>query len=338
MSPTGRCSDTARTGCSVANATDPRYAGAPTVPVDAGPPAGESWHRTSRLRVRPRPPPGGRPRPLEPRLLGLRHTVRRSASVGELPPANVGRFTSRYSSRTAGSSRSQSRNSNAHRHPRRSLTLRWRLTRRPGSALPWNRLFQPAGSDRPGGCWVSASIPTSRGNPASFRAGVQPVGRSPGRAPPAGGRSRPWPAARRSRSIRCGRPASPPAAAEIRAASSRASAGHARVGLDQHRTGPAGRPPTGQPVVGERQQPLQPQRPDHRLKVGRDRRRCRARRRTASDVPVVVDLRGDPGPGVRRPPSPGRPAGPPAVRRAPDADDQVERRGDRRGHAGSGCR
>ena len=169
MSPTGRCSETARTGCSVAKATVQRLRGGSDSPLsaDLGRPESrphlrrqstdEARRQLAGLSPRPAAIPWRPPTPSRGRTAAAIH-----GSLASAYPAAVGspacaaasdRLSARYSAATDGSAVNQSRNSKAQRHPAESLTLKWRLRLRPGSAFRAAVCASHAGPRRPGaGC------------------------------------------------------------------------------------------------------------------------------------------------------------------------------------------
>ena len=264
---------------------DKGYAGGPTVPFPARITCGQRLSRAVQ--------PGGR-RPgqaagidlRDPRLLGQRVPVgaRVAAHAPHRPTASPPGTPRPPPDRRV----SQSRNSNAQRQPGESLTLTWRLTLWPGSALACSRLT-PARRDRhPAGCGVSCSnpgrprepgrgqraAPTSsavcqvrhgqlqvddvlgrhprdRGRPDVIDPGAAGCQRHPGRQP-----------------ARVGRPP--------------------RLRIDQLRATVA--EPAGQPgVLLERQQPVAPQRINAWPPARPARRRCPAARRTAAPARSSVN-------------------------------------------------
>ena len=329
MSPTGRCSETARTGCSVANATNQRLRGRSDSPfrrrnrrtpkqavtcadVDPRYPSGASGcHPVAAAHAIPRrtPPPSRAPwlsatgcrmgrrhgrRPLIVSRPGTRprRTGRRSASHGTSTPTAIRRiFHSQVEVET------------------------------PSGVGVAMQAFAPVAWSAPAGCGVSQSIPRC----AEIR-------RPPARA-----------LSHRGRQVRHPQ-------LEVQDVLRRHTRDRGRA--DVVHPGSAGRPrhPGGQPTgvdrpawiraYEQRPGPWRP-RPAARCprRVGRSRHRC-APWRPAATVTVVVqldvaqrrafvvgDLRRDPGPRIGSA-SPRRSPGDPRILGCPHADDQVERGGD----------
>ena len=239
------------TGCSVAKATRQRLRGGSDSPLLA--------------RITPAQPGSGdhpvalaqaRPRSYTAANHGSFPSAYWAAVASSACSSATDRFTARYSCATAGSAVSQSRNNNAQRQFGASLTLTWRLTLWPGSALPCNRLRQGSGS-APSGCGVSCSNRRKSRKPGRGQGCRQLVGDLPGWARSAADPVRPWPASPGSRWNRC----DPPARPARRGTPWRQVVGRRPPTAADGR--PAAGPPRGarlpQPGVPlERQQPVRP--------------------------------------------------------------------------------